>query len=375
MKRSYLVYAALLVPALVLTVFLVHYLSASEYERALRSLDGSERTYRQARTTLVLGTGDPTGAVVRFATNPRNPDACRVQALRILGEIAAQRPVAGFGRQLLPLLDHGSNEFKAAALEALAAMKSTDVVAEVGRLFRETTDTVLFTAAYHMLRQAADPLTKAARAALSDSNHTAFDSCLALLEHVPGGKGLFYRHWAAHVRAEGDTTLAESLECRAGFVDSCWVAGPFDNAYQSAVTAPLSPEQRPFSIKDTFHLDDRTVAHWSLVTHIDDRGFINFNNLFAKRCCSIAYTYVPIISDSARDALLMLAYYEPVAVWFNDSLVHREVVYRSAFGDDDVVRLRLRPGMNHLLVKSVQDLASWRLEMRVADLRGNGFCR
>lgn len=373
MKRSYLVYLLLLLPALLLAVLLIRYLTTSEYDRALRRLDSSERAYREARTSLVMGSGNPVEAVVAYAADTRRRTAVRRDALRILVELDRIRPLPDLGDRLLPLLDEGPEAFTVSVLEALAAMASVTAVPRVASMLREAQDSLLFTHCYAMLREAANPIVDTAHKALDDNDTARFDSCLTLLKDIPGGTGGLMFRWAGMIEKQGDTARARAIRDRVGYIDTCWVAGPFENTSAEAITHRYSPELRPFDLQDTFQIDDQTTARWLKVTHLDDRSFIVFRNLFVKHCCSVAYVYVPIQSPREQDALLMLGYFEPTAVWFNDSLVHRQVVYRLAYGDDDGVRLRLRAGHNHLLIKAVQDLNMWRLQCRLTDLYGEAI--
>ncbi len=371
MKRGYIIYLAVLIPVLLIGFLIVRSMTMGPHERALRKLGETEREYREARDQLVLGVGDPTDAIVAFVTNPKRDTREREHALRVLQELPRHRPLPDIGAELVPLLDQGSPAFKAVVLETFEKIGS--VAAAVADLFRTSTDTMLYLPAHRALKAANERLMKRIEQAMREDDTTRIDSCLALASGIPSGKGPLYTRIARFYNGRGDSLRAAEFMRRAGFVDTCWVIGPFDNSGSGTLTRPLGPENRPFSPRDTFHIDDETIARWVKASRIDGDGNLNYNNFFVKRCCSVGYLFTYIHAPEDRDALLYLAYNEPTAVWFYDSLIEREVVYRGAYGDEDLKQIHLNKGVNTLMVKSVQELHTWRVQARLTNMSGDAM--
>jgi hypothetical protein len=369
-KRAYLVYGFFLLAALAAAVAMVRVLGRSEYDRALAKLGRSERLYSEARSELVMGTGDPLAQLTAYAVAPRRSERARIHALRILQELARMRPLPDQGAELAPLLNGASAALQLATLGALREMQSRQAAPAVAALFRSAQDSALRRESYAALRAAAAAVETRLDAAVRQADSAAIDSCVAICPDLVGGKVNLYRRLAGYYRGRGDSAQAAAYAARVGIVDTCWVVGPFDNTGVDLLERPLAPESRPFGERDTFIIDKETVGRWFRVSRLDEEGFVRFNNLFSKRCCSIAYLFTYLHVPSEREALLLLSYAEPTRVWLNDTLVHSQRVYRGWHGDDDAVRVHLKAGINRLLIKSVQDLNYWAVMCRVTDMYG-----
>jgi hypothetical protein len=373
MKRGYILYLAVLLPVLLIGFLIVRGMTSGPHERALGKLGKSQREFREASDLLVLGAGDPTAVIVEYVTNPRRTTREREHALRILQQLPRHRSLPDIGAQLVPLLNHGSDDFRMVVLETLEKIESVAAAPAVVKIFRERGDTALFQAAHRALRAASVRLMKRIDSAVREDDTVRIDSCFALASRIPSGRGPVYVRLARYYESRGDSARAAACRRQAGLLDTCWVVGPFDNAGTGALTRPYGPETRPFSPLDTFHVGDEDLARWMKSSHLNDKGEVDFSKFFVKQGGGVAYLFTYLHVPADRDVLLYLAYHEPSAVWLNDTLIHRKTVYRAAQGDDDVEPVRLHKGSNALLIKSVSDLASWRVQARVTDLNGDAM--
>jgi len=85
-------------------------------------------------------------------------------------------------------------------------------------------------------------------------------------------------------------------------------------------------------------------------------------------CYGYAYTEVTV--NERQLATLRLGSDDGVAAWVNGSKVHDHLVDRGLKPDDDIVQIRLEPGVNKILLKISQGQAGWAFCARITDRDG-----
>ena len=100
-------------------------------------------------------------------------------------------------------------------------------------------------------------------------------------------------------------------------------------------------------------------------------GLVDFDGLYDGRNWALAYAYTTFHSDLEGPAHLRIGSDDGIRVWLNDQLVHSLDAARAAVPDDDVVSVRLRAGVNTLLVKNADRNLGWGFYLRITDLQGN----
>ena len=92
---------------------------------------------------------------------------------------------------------------------------------------------------------------------------------------------------------------------------------------------------------------------------------VDFARLFGPRENAAAYALTWIDSDRDRDAVLALGADDGAMVWFNDKLVHKNLVARGYGSKADRILVRLQGGRNKVLVKVTQGNGAWQFALHV----------
>lgn len=90
-----------------------------------------------------------------------------------------------------------------------------------------------------------------------------------------------------------------------------------------------------------------------------DDGKVDFERLFPRRTESVAYAYLAFESECEQQVALRLGSDDGAKVWVNDELVWANHVHRALSPGQDVVRIDLKAGTNHMLVKVDQGEGEW----------------
>ncbi len=79
----------------------------------------------------------------------------------------------------------------------------------------------------------------------------------------------------------------------------------------------------------------------------------------------LAYAYTEIRSDKPQQALLLIGSEDWCTVWLNGERIHENFVYRHLVRDKDAVLVRLRSGVNRLLIKVARIAGGWGTSARI----------
>ena len=80
------------------------------------------------------------------------------------------------------------------------------------------------------------------------------------------------------------------------------------------------------------------------------KDIIDFDSIYKKADFSSAYALAEIIADTPTTALFAIGSDDALKVWHNGKLVHKNWVARAIRPDDDIIKLNLIKGKNHLLL-------------------------
>jgi len=116
-------------------------------------------------------------------------------------------------------------------------------------------------------------------------------------------------------------------------------------------------------------IDGRTF-HWQWQPVADPTGAANLLPLFRPNTDVCAYAYTEFTLPAAQDAVLKIGSDDGVVVWLNGDEVHRIIVARPLIIDQDTVKVRLRIGLNRLLLKVLQEQGEWGYSVRLTHLDG-----
>jgi len=166
-----------------------------------------------------------------------------------------------------------------------------------------------------------------------------------------------------------DTALTDRSLVYADMIESWRIAGPYpSNRIHS--TSPFGDPDHSFP-----HETDPDTVEWKAVLPEDSYGFIRFDKVFDQENqdsdYQIGYAETILISPDERQITVSLGSDNWILLWLNGEQVHRFTGFRSAFPDQDKVRMNLKPGENRLLAKIGNTRNSWRFCLRISE-NGDG---
>jgi HEAT repeat protein len=171
------------------------------------------------------------------------------------------------------------------------------------------------------------------------------------------------------VRAKQWTKTPADIVAERGCVASFWLLGPFAGHDTLRQGGPVDPSTS-VDLAQPLTLGDETRS-WRWTPVSDVRGMVDLRQTLAQAQNVGCYAYAEVTSDQARDVLLKIGSDDDVYCWLNGELVHENPAARPWAPDQDVVKARLQPGTNRLLLKVLQGGGDWAFSVRMTDLQDN----
>jgi alpha-galactosidase len=138
------------------------------------------------------------------------------------------------------------------------------------------------------------------------------------------------------------------------------IVGPFRGGPQGRVSletpTPLAEDAHP-NVSAPLVFNGSTWR-WQRATS-DSRGFVDLTKLLGQSEWSIAYGYTELYADNPRDTLLTCGSDDGIRIWLNGEIVHSREIGRAYRPADDEVAVRLRVGINRILVKIDNYQGGW----------------
>lgn len=154
--------------------------------------------------------------------------------------------------------------------------------------------------------------------------------------------------------------LGERVEiaARDGKVDAWFVLGPFDAPDVDSWSKEEGPEK------------EVDLAKWTPIVARGETGVVDFDTMFKKNEDVTAYAYAEIVVKKARDAAIYCGSDDGILIWVNGEKVHDKRVLRGLTVDDDKVPVKLKEGVNTILVKVCEKGGGWAFHLRLTDEEG-----
>ncbi len=155
-------------------------------------------------------------------------------------------------------------------------------------------------------------------------------------------------------------------------INAWWVLGPFDAPFDKALDQAFPPEEK-IDLGARYKGKHGRSIEWKQVMRLirpgdelTDEFFMNFSDVFEGRVYeAVAYAYTHLESPDDMEATLALGSDDGVVVWLNGEKVHRHKVGRPYASKQDRVPVRLKKGVNKLLIKVSQGGGDWGLGVHV----------
>jgi putative membrane-bound dehydrogenase-like protein len=132
--------------------------------------------------------------------------------------------------------------------------------------------------------------------------------------------------------------------------DTWLIAGPFDNGPGRAGLEKEFPPEKEIDLKATYEGKTGPVS-WRTIK----AGAGNYFDLQAFHGAaspqSVSYLYRQVESPVDQEATILLGTDDGCKLWVNDQFVHKSAAMRAAMPEQDAVRVKLKKGMNTILLK------------------------
>ncbi len=168
------------------------------------------------------------------------------------------------------------------------------------------------------------------------------------------------------------TTLADHLH----LLRQWKVIGPFPNPESKGINTVYPPER---GLDFAAEYDGKSgKVRWKDYTAAGEKGVVDLNEAVANSFDSVAYATTEFRSREARDAEIRLGCFTAFKLWLNgELLLDRGDAFTGMQVDHYVAKVRLKPGVNTILLKIAQDQPPplpppnhWRFLLRVCDPSG-----
>lgn len=154
-----------------------------------------------------------------------------------------------------------------------------------------------------------------------------------------------------------------------GFIHSWKVMGSFD---LGTGIDQVNPPEKEIDFNKSYKGKGGMVK-WE-TENASSSGYLNLISIFSKRNADInpksegiAYAFTEVISPDNREVKITLGSNDGAKVWINDKVVYKMHGGRNAVADQEILVVKLKKGVNKILVKVENLGASWGLYLRIID--------
>jgi putative membrane-bound dehydrogenase-like protein len=175
----------------------------------------------------------------------------------------------------------------------------------------------------------------------------------SIQKRTKGTKSLMPDDLVAHLSEDDLVDLVEylfALKTPALAVDAWNIVGPFDNgAGMEGLDRVFEPEKK-IDLKAGYAGKHGTVR-WRAVKP-GQGGYVDLMAFFAPRSSQIvSYLTCDVVSPVEQEASILLGTDDGAKLWVNGRLVHTVRATRAALPEQDTVRVKLKKGVNTILLK------------------------
>jgi transglutaminase-like putative cysteine protease/tetratricopeptide (TPR) repeat protein len=162
----------------------------------------------------------------------------------------------------------------------------------------------------------------------------------------------------------GPRAEADAVWKPLGILERWRIIGPFDNERGGSFLTVLEPEKE--LRLDAAYDGKKRPVRWRELPARPIAGAVDLAALLVPNEQALAYALTFVRCEREEEATLRLASDEGFRVFWNGSLAASADIKRRMGFDASVVRVRLRPGWNSLLLKLAQSKGSWEFSARLS---------
>jgi hypothetical protein len=170
-------------------------------------------------------------------------------------------------------------------------------------------------------------------------------------------------------------TLTAELPARCS-VPRWWVIGPFDNPGGGAADIAHPIERETLDLEKTYRGRQGEAVRWRSVerdarSHPQAEFVVSLNDLYGRPTDVAAYAVAWVAADRDLEAMLGVGSEDGFVAWVNRVRVSSVLqAPRTYLCRGDQTRVRLKRGVNELLLKITLSQAGWKFSADVTDLDG-----
>ena len=186
-----------------------------------------------------------------------------------------------------------------------------------------------------------------------------FVSCKKILVRTARGSHLRYFSDQTLKRLKQQGALFDKeireIANQVGFMNRCWVAGPFPNPNGGGRTTAYFPEKGVY-LSQIQSVNQDTIC-WQKANTGTIQGIVPFAKLFGRKR-GAAYAYAELSLSFSRRVQFKIGSNDGIVCWVNGKKVHQNVIGRRLTIDEDKVNVRLKKGTNKILLKVLNHSAN-----------------
>jgi len=146
------------------------------------------------------------------------------------------------------------------------------------------------------------------------------------------------------------------------------VIGPFD--YDDGFRKKYPPEKK-IKLHKTYN-EKSWQANWQRANDAMEDGYVNFKEIFEKYIWKVAYGLIYIDSPVEQEVQFRFGTDEGSKVWLNDQEIWKLNRASDAIFDAYKRTVKLKKGLNKVLIKVCNTYGNWGFFFRVTDGKGIG---
>ncbi len=161
-------------------------------------------------------------------------------------------------------------------------------------------------------------------------------------------------------------------------INHWWVVGPFEATFEKGLATEYPPEgEKEFDPTAKYDGKGGKKIEWKRVSRAINAGddptkehFIDLNKLYDSPGNAVAYGLTYLNAPTDMDATLAIGSDDGAAMWLNGKEIYRQDVGRAYTSKQDRVPVKLKKGLNPLLIKVKQGTGGWGFCVHVENEKG-----
>jgi alpha-glucosidase len=179
---------------------------------------------------------------------------------------------------------------------------------------------------------------------------------------------------------EGDPVEYEVEKTIFPSINAWWIVGPFHNPWKDMLDNVFPPESE-VDLTSVYEGKNGQNINWQIAERPIDTDtdplsefFVDLHQVLGDEIYeSVAYAFTYLHSPENVDAILALGSDDGAAVWLNGDEIHRHPVGRPYAPKQDRVQMKLKKGLNTLLIKINQGWGGWGFSAFIEDESENSL--